>query len=289
VLLVAPAVIAESRPERRVRLDLPGAVTVTLGLLAIVFGLSSAAERSWTSPLTLGSLALGVVLLVVFWQVEKKVADPLVPVAILRRGTVAWGNFAGLLAFITETSLVFLLTLYLHKVLGFTPLAAGLSFAVLGIGTVIGGIAAPRLIGRLGPKRAIVTGFAVQTAATLPLVLLGPSSAWMPLLLVATFTGGVANLIAIVGFMVTATSGLPDAEQGLATGLATMSQQIGITMGIPIMSAIAAAQVHALGGETPSTVLTGVTTAIRVNAVLCVAAGVLVALFLKTRSAERVS
>lgn len=289
VLVIAPMVIAESRPERRVRLDLPGAVTVTLGLLAIVFGLSSAGENSWSSPLTLGSLALGAVLLAVFWQVEKRVADPLVPVWILRRGNVAWGNFAGLLAFITETSLVFLLTLYLQKVLGFTPLAAGLSFAVLGIGTVIGGVTAPKLIGRLGPKRAIVTGFAVQAAATLPLVLLGPSSAWMPLLLIATFAGGVANLIAIVGFMVTATSGLPDAEQGLATGLATMSQQIGITMGIPIMSAIAAAQVHALGGETPSTVLTGVTTAIWVNAGLCVVAGVLVALFLKSRSAERVS
>ncbi|MGM1059450.1 MFS transporter [Saccharothrix sp. Mg75] len=289
VLVVAPMVVSESRPSGRVRLDLPGALTVTLGLLAIVFGLTQAGEHGWTNPVALGSLVVGALLLVAFWAVEKRVAQPLVPVAILGRRNVGWGNVAGLLAFITETSLVFLLTLYLQKVLGFTPLAAGLSFAVLGIGTVIGGVVAPRVIGRLGSRNTIIAGFAFQAASTLPLVLLGPTSGWMPLLLVLTFTGGVANLIAIVGFMVTATSGLPDAEQGLATGLATMSQQVGIAMGIPIMSAIAAARVNALGGETASSVLSGVVTAIWVNAALCVLAAVLIAAFLPARATEEVS
>ncbi|MFI9008143.1 MFS transporter [Actinosynnema sp. NPDC053489] len=289
VLVVAPIVVRESRPAGRVRLDLPGALTVTLGLLAIVFGLTQAGEHSWTNPVALGALAVGVVLLVVFWAVEKRVAQPLVPVAILGRRNVGWGNLAGLLAFITETSLVFLLTLYLQKVLGFTPLSAGLSFAVLGIGTVLGGVVAPKVIGKVGSRNAIIAGFAFQAASTLPLALLGPGSGWMPLLLVLTFTGGVANLIAIVGFMVTATSGLPDAEQGLATGLATMSQQVGIAMGIPIMSAIAAARVNALGGESPSSVLTGVSTAIWVNTALCVLAAVLIAAFLRTRATREVS
>jgi EmrB/QacA subfamily drug resistance transporter len=284
VLVIAPIVLSESRPSERVRLDLPGALTVTLGLLAIVFGLTQAGEHSWTNPVALGALAVGILLLIAFWAVEKRVAQPLVPVTILGRRSVGWGNFAGLLAFVTETSLVFLLTLYLQKVLGFTPLAAGLSFAVLGIGTVLGGVVAPKVIGKLGSRNSIVAGFVFQAASTLPLVLLGPSSGWMPLLLVLTFTGGVANLIAIVGFMVTATSGLPDGEQGLATGLATMSQQVGIAMGIPIMSAIAAARVNALGGESPATVLSGVTTAIWVNAGLCVLAAVLVVAFLPTRA-----
>jgi predicted MFS family arabinose efflux permease len=196
--------------------------------------------------------------------VEQKVAAPLVPVAILRRANIGWGNFAGLLAFITETSLVFLLTLYLQKTLGFSPLEAGLSFAVLGAGTVIGGIVAPKVIGRVGPKSAIVIGFLIQAVATLSLVLLGKDSSWMALLLVATFVGGVANLIAIVGFMVTATTGLPNEEQGLATGLATMSQRV-----------------TSLGGENPSTVLSGVTTAIWVNTALCLVAAALVAVFLR--------
>lgn len=284
VLIAAPTVLAESKPERRARLDVPGAVTVTLGLLAIVFGLTTAGERSWDDPLAFGALAVGVVLLGLFWLVEQRVAEPLVPVAILRRGTVAWGNLAGLLAFVTETSLVFLLTLYLQKVLGYTPLATGLSFAVLGIGTVLGGVIAPKVIARIGTKRAIVIAFGVQAAATLPLAFLGTTSAWVLPLLVLTFAGGVANLVAIVGFMVTATSGLPDGEQGLATGLATMSQQVGITMGIPIMSAIVTARAH--GGDSPAAVLDGVSTAIFVNAGLCVLTGLLVAAFLRDRRGQ---
>ncbi|WP_207944768.1 MFS transporter [Actinomadura rubrisoli] len=287
VLVVTPLVLTESRPSQRPRLDVLGALTVTLGLLAIVYGLTRASEESWGDSQVLAALLGGLVLLAAFWLVESRVAAPLVPVPILRRRSIAWGNAAGLLAFATETSLVFLLTLYMQKVLGFSPLSAGLSFAVLGLGTVLGGMLAPKIIGRIGTKRTLMLGFAVQTAATLPLVLLGSGTAWMALLLVATFAGGVANLVAIVGFMVTATSGLPDEEQGLAGGLATMSQQIGITMGIPIMSTIVAARVHALGGtETEHTVLSGVGLAIFVNALVCLGAGVLVAVFLRRAGAE---
>ena len=118
---------------------------------------------------------------------------------------------------------------------------------------------------------------------------LGPEPAWIALLLVATFAGGVANLIAIVGFMVTATSDLPNDEQGLATGLATMSQQVGITMGIPIMSAIVTTRMNALGGESAGTLLDGIAVALVVNAVLCVVAAGLVALLLRSPAPASVS
>ncbi|MFI6847137.1 MFS transporter [Kitasatospora sp. NPDC050467] len=275
VLLVAPRLIAESRPERRTRMDLPGAVTVTGGLLALIYGLTTAGEHGWGDPLALGALALAAVLLTAFWFVERSAAAPLVPVRVLRRRTVVWGNAAGLLAFATETSLVFLLTLYLQRVLGFSPLATGLAFGVLGAGTVVGGVAAPRLIGRLGSRGALIAGFLVQAVATASLVLLGADRAWLGLLLAATFVGGVGNMLAIVGFMVTATSGLPDEEQGLATGVATMTQQVGITLGTPVMSAVATA---AAAG---TTVLTGVGWAIAVNAALVLLAAAAAALFLR--------
>ncbi len=287
VLIIAPVVLTESRPQTRPRLDVPGAITVTLALLAIVYGLTTAGASSWSNPQAWLPLLVGAALLIAFWMIESRVAQPLMPVEILRRSTVAWGNIAGLLAFATETSLVFLLTLYLQKVLGYSPLAAGLAFAVLGVGTVLGGLLGPKVIGPLGSKNAIILGLLLQAAATIPLVFLGTGPTWIILLLAATFIGGVANLIAIVGFMVTATSGLPDAEQGLATGLATMSQQVGITMGIPIMSAIVAAQVHSLGVQTPGTVLMGVTTAITVNAVLCLVAALAVAVFLRPRTTTK--
>ena len=137
------------------------------------------------------------------------------------------------------------------------------------------------MIGKVGNKKAIVYGFIVQAIATGALVLLSTHPASIILLLVATFVGGVANLVVIVGFMVTATSGLPDTEQGLATGLATMSQQIGITMGIPVMSATFTARLATLGANDVPAVLSGVTVAIGVNAGLCLLAALLVALMLR--------
>ncbi|MER8028419.1 MFS transporter [Streptomyces bauhiniae] len=265
VLLLAPAVVAESRPAQRPRLDIPGALTVTLGLLAVVLGLTQAGEHGWTSPAALLPLAAGAALLLAFHAVERRASAPLVPLGVLRKPTVAWGNIVGLLAFLTETSLVFLLTLYLQEVLGFSPLAAGLAFGVLGVGTVVGGSAAPRVIGRLGTRRTLIVGGLVQAVSTAALLGLGEGNGSITLLLIATFTGGVGNMLVIVGFMVTATSGLADHEQGLATGLATMTQQIGITMGAPVMSAIATA---AMPDTTAPAVLTGLKTAIAVNAAL---------------------
>jgi MFS family permease len=97
-------------------------------------------------------------------------------------------------------------------------------------------------------------------------------------MLVATFVGGIGNMLLIVGFMVTATSGLPDHEQGLATGLATMSQQIGITMGTPVMSAIATG---AMTSTAVNGILGGIHTAIGVNAALVLLTTVTTTLFLR--------
>jgi EmrB/QacA subfamily drug resistance transporter len=283
VVLIAPAVIKESRPAERPRLDLPGALTVTLGLLGLVYGLTQAGEYGWTHPQALLGLGSGVLLLAAFLLVERRAAAPLVPLRILRRPTVAWGNVLGLLAFVTETSLVYLLTLYLQKTLGFSPLAAGVTFGVLGAGTVVGGLLAPRVIARTSTLTALVAGGAVQAVFTAALLLLGTTTgASLALLLPATFFGGVGNMLVIVGFMVTATSGLPDAEQGLATGLASMAQQVGITLGTPVMSAVVTAATA--GAATASAVHHGVTVAIGVNAGLVLLGVVLAAVFLRPRT-----
>jgi EmrB/QacA subfamily drug resistance transporter len=285
VLVVAPRVIKESRPDERPELDVPGAVSVTLGLLAVVFGLTRAGEDGWGSAGALSSLAAGAVLLAVFYAVERKVAAPLVPLGVLGKRSVAWGNVAGLIAFLTETSLVFPLTLYLQNVLGFSPLAAGLSFGVLGLGTVTGGTTASKVIARLGTKRTLIVGGLLQTAFTTALIGLGPDRSWLGLMLVASFLGGVGNMLVIVGFMVTATSGLADREQGLATGLATMTQQVGITMGTPIMSAVVTA---AMAGTGASAVLGGLRVAIGVNAAIVLLGVLTSAVFLRSdRSAAR--
>jgi MFS family permease len=278
VLVAGPAVLAESRPPARPPLDLPGAVTVTGGLLLLVYGLTGATTRPWSHPVVVVPLVAGAALLALFAAIEHRARQPLLPVRFLAARPVAWGNAAGLLAFATETSLVFLLTLYLQDVLGVSPLAAGLCFAVLGAGTVLGGLLAPRVIARAGTRRTLAAALTVQAAATAPLALLGPDRAWLPLVLAAAFAGGVANLVAIVAFMVTVTGAVAPHEQGLATGLATLSQQVGITVGTPVMSTIALA-----GGD----LLAGLSRAIAANAALALITAAAVAVALAPRRHHR--
>lgn len=269
VLVTAPLVLTDKVAERRPRLDTPGAVTVTLALIGLVYGMTIAGVSGWTDPYAWGPVAAAVILFAVFFMIESQVAEPLVSLTLLRRGNIAWGNLAGLIAFATETSLVFPLTLYLQEVLRINAVSTGLIFAWLGVGTVLGGLIAPKIIGKINSKRTIVAGFVVQGAATLPLAFVAPSRAWVLPLLIVTFIGGVANLVAIVGYTVTSTAGVPAGQQGLATGLITMSQQIGITLGTPIMSAIVTA-------FATTTLLPGIRAAIGTNAAICVAAAVLV-------------
>lgn len=239
VLIVAPFVLTDNRAERRPRLDAPGAILITVALVALVFGITTAGEDSWAAPLAWGPILVAAILFVVFLAVESRIAEPLVAPAMLELPNIAWGNFAGLLAFATWTGMVFPLTLYLQEVLEYGAITTGVIFAWLGIGTVTGGLVAPKVIGLVGSKNAIVIGFVVQASATIPLAFISESTGWVLPLLAVVFIGGVANLIAIVGYVVTSTSGVPADQQGLATGLITMSQQVGIALGTPVMSALA--------------------------------------------------
>ncbi|TDC93967.1 MFS transporter [Actinomadura sp. 7K507] len=272
ILAVTPVVVGESRSRDGAKLDIPGAVTVTGGLLVLVYGITSAGSRGWSDPLALGALAAAAVLLVAFVLVERRSPAPLAPLRILTRRTVSWGSVGGFVAFATETSLVFLMTLYLQKVLGYSPLTTGLALGVLGAGTFAGGVAAPRIMGRFGGRATLVAGLVLQAVATAALLGLGESGDGLALMLAATAIGGFGNLVAIVAFMGTVTSGLPDGDQGLATGVATMAQQVAITLGIPVMSAVATANTSVLGG---------VHTATAVNAAIVLAGAALVGTFLR--------
>ena len=110
---------------------------------------------------------------------------------------------------------------------------------------------AGRFIGRYGNRRVLTAGLAVQGLATVPLIFLGADRVALAVLIPALFIGFFGHVTAIVAYTVTGTSGLPDEEQGLATGLTTMTQQVAITVGIPILSAVAATQTVELTGIRP--------------------------------------
>lgn len=238
VVVVAPMVLAADTDRVRSRLDVPGSILVTTGLLALVYGVTRAGEHGVTDPWAGASVLLAIALLIGFWRAEGRHSHPLVPTQILKRRSIGWGNAAGFITFATETSLVFLLTMYLQHVLDFNALQTGLALGAMGVGAIIGGSMGPRMIEMFGLRRTLSVGLLVQAVFTGVLVLLGTSGAWIWLLLAATFIGAIGHVCVIVGFMVAATSGLPDHEQGLATGLAMMTQQVGVAMGVPIISAV---------------------------------------------------
>jgi EmrB/QacA subfamily drug resistance transporter len=245
VLIATPLLITESRNEQHSRLDVPGAVTVTGGLLALIYALSTAAQQGWGRANVLSTLIIGVLLLGAFAVVEAHSAHPLVSLKVLRRRTVALGNLGGLLAFGTGSAIVFIGMLFLQQVNGLSPLRAGLVFGWLGVLAAISGNIAPRVIGRYGSRTVLVAGLLAQGVGTVLIATMTRGDSVLVLLLAGSIWV-YANLHAIVAFNVTATSGLPNEEQGLATGLATTTQQVALTVGIPIMSAVASTRQNGL-------------------------------------------
>ena len=266
ILVVTPLVINESKVPDRVKLDLPGALTVTGGLLAALFGIIER-ELVWG--------VVGAVLLAGFWLIELRSPAPLAPVHILRRANVKWGNYAGLVIFTMEPAMIFLITLYLQHILGLSPFVTGMVFGVPGLAAVVAGVVAGRFLDRYGNRRVLTTGLAVQGLATIPLIFLGADRLALAVLIPALFIGFFGHVTAIVAYTVTGTSGLPDDEQGLATGLTTMTQQVALVIGIPILSSIAATQ---------TVELTGIHLALAVNVALTLVSVVLIWFGLRTRA-----
>ncbi|MFK0137626.1 MFS transporter [Streptomyces murinus] len=272
VLPLAPGLLPESRTPDRPRLDVPGAITVTTGLLSLIYALSTAADHGFGRADVLAALAAGLLLLAAFVLVESRSAAPLVSLPMLRRRTVAWGNIGGLVTFSMMSTIVFVLTLYLQEILGLSAFETGLVFGFQGVLSVVAGTLAPKVIGRLGARRTLVGSLAGQGALTASLLLLNTHvwSAWLATAAVAL--ASMCHLGAIISYGVTVTSGVPDAEQGLATGLVTSTQQVGITVGIPLLGVLA---------TTSGDLLSGVHTVIALDAAIVLGAALLTGLGLR--------
>lgn len=239
IMALTPFVIPAGRSREAVRLDIPGAVTVTLGLLALVYGIIE-----WLVP----SLIAGLVLLVLFFWIERRTPAPLVAIEMLARPSVRWGNVAAFTIFSMEAGLVFLTTLYVQDVLHFGPLATGLVFGVPGLASVTAGIVAGRIIARRGARRMLLAALLVQGWLTAPLILLGNEPIWLWLLIPSLFVGFLGHITAVVAATVVVTSQVADADAGLATGLVTTSQRVAVTVGIPLLGAVMVTKTDLLAG-----------------------------------------
>ncbi|MDQ0842708.1 MFS transporter [Streptomyces sp. V1I6] len=271
VLPLAPGLLTESRTPLRPRLDVPGAVTVTGGLLAVIYALSTAADRGFGGADVIVTLVAGVALLTAFAVVETRSPAPLVSLPMLRRRTVAFGNLGGLVTFSMMSTVVFVLTLYLQETLGLPAYVTGLVFGVQGVLSVIAGTLAPRIIGRFGAPRVLVFSLAGQGLFVAALLGLGTQSGAL-LATVGVSLASMCHLGAIISYGLTVTSGVPDGEQGLATGLVTTTQQVGLTVGIPLLGVLA---------TTREPLFEGIRTVLAIDAVVVLGTALVVAAALR--------
>jgi len=248
VVLASLRTLPEGRPETRgAGLDLPGAATATLGLMALVYGLSRGEREGFGDGTTFALLLGSVVLLAAFVLVELRAQNPLVPFGIFRSRTLAGANLATLLFSAVVIGANFFPTLHLQQVLLFSPLQTGLAFLPMTVVAALTSALAARSVGRVGARGLLLSGMIALAAGSLLLLGVSPDGGYLTdvlpgMVLVAAGMG--------VGFTVgtlAATSGVEAGRQGAASGILTTSQQVGGAVGLALLATVAAA---ATGEET---------------------------------------
>ncbi len=288
-LNLLPRHIGEER--EKIKLDLSGAVLATAGLMSVVYGLSKAPTLTWHSNTVWEFIVGGIVLLLGFILNESYVKQPLMPLEIFKIRNVAGGNVAFLVIACTLFSMFFFLTLYIQNVLGYSPVKTGLCFLPI---TIIVGITSgivSNLVGKIGYKPPLVAGPLVIALGLLTLsqIIKVGGDYWhnvFPGLAIFAFGMGLT----FVSGTLTATSGVPKHFSGLASGILNTSQQVGGAIGLGILSAVAYSTIRtqlATGHVTPvAAQVQGYSDAMRIGALLALAAALVVLLVVKNKKVD---
>jgi EmrB/QacA subfamily drug resistance transporter len=247
------ALLKRSRSQHHQQSDLPGALTVSAGLFAIVYGFAHADTSGWQDPITLGFLVGGVALLAAFLAIESCVAHPLLPLRIVvdrDRG----GSYLAI--FIVTAGLfgVFLfLTFYLQNTLHYSPIRTGLAFlpmvAVLSLTSVL---VSSRLVPRLGPRPLVPTGLVVAAAGMTLFTRLTAHSGYVTHILPGLLVLGVGLGFAVSPSVNTATANVEPDDAGVASAMVSTSQQVGSSIGTSLLNTLAASAVTSFVASHPS-------------------------------------
>ena len=225
--------------NKKMKLDLPGAVTATAGLMSLVYALSKAPNDGWGSRTVIGFLILSAVLLVSFIVNERRTDQPLLNLKIFKIRNVAGGNLTSLAIACTLFSMFFFMTLYVQTVLGYSPVKSGVSFLpVTFIIAITSGIVS-NLVNKIGYKPFLVAGPVVLSLGlfTIAHTMTVGGNYWhnvFPGLAICALGMGLS----FISMTLAATSGVPKHFSGLASGVLNTSQQIGGALGLAILAAV---------------------------------------------------
>ncbi|WP_276353132.1 DHA2 family efflux MFS transporter permease subunit [Cohnella caldifontis] len=259
VVAATPLLIAKDAAGDSAGLDIPGAATVTAGIVSLVAALSGTERVGWASPQTLILAGLAVVLLVSFILWEKRAAQPLMPLGVFRNPSITRGNLAMFLIGGATTGLFFALSVYMQQVLQYNAMTAGLTQLPLAGALVAIAGAVPAVVKSIGTRRTLA-GSLILLAAGLIWLSAAPSEATFAAdLLGPTIAIGIGLGGAFVSGTELAVHGTADRDAGLASGLVNTSQQIGGAIGLALLTTISSARIdHLLGkGTAAAEALTG--------------------------------
>jgi predicted MFS family arabinose efflux permease len=229
--------VADTAPQSA-RLDVAGAVTAMLGSIALVYGFISAAEHGWASVGTIASFAAVVPLLYLFLRTERRHPEPLLNLNLLRDRSRVGALAVMALIVGVHFAVLFMLLQYFQKVLGYSPVVAGLAYLPL-TGTVfVISHFVPRLLVRFGARTLLATGSAGVAASLVGFAMLDAGSGYWPAVLVPLLVHAAGIALVFAPGTVAIMHGVPAAHAGAASGLLQMTQQIGGALGIAAMTSI---------------------------------------------------
>jgi EmrB/QacA subfamily drug resistance transporter len=290
VLSLTPRVVPESRsPSAGRGYDIAGAVTITLGTVALVFALIKTNSWGWGSGRTIAVFSTSAALLGAFLAIEHRSAEPLVPLRIFANRSLAAADTSLLFVAAALFGMFFFLTLYLQQVLGYSALKTGLAYLPLSLTLIAASALASRVVDRFTPKPVLVVGLLISTCGFLLLTGISGHGDYASRVLPAMFTLGVGLGLTFVPVTIAATSGVAAADSGLASGLVNTTQQVGGSLGLAVLSSVSTSRVtSALRHATslPLALTHGFTSAFVVGGILCgLGAAVALALLPRRRRA----
>jgi EmrB/QacA subfamily drug resistance transporter len=241
ILLVARRVIPRDKliPGTKRRYDIAGAVTITAAMLLLVRTVVEAPEAGWSDPVTIGAFAVVAALLAAFVTIELRAPQPLVRLGILRTGSLVRANLGMAAMFGAYVGFQFVGTLYLQTMHGWSPLETALAFLPGGLLVALGSPRIGPLVDRYGPARLVAVGtIAFVIGYSLFLVLIDDSPSFLGLMLPTMLLIGFGFALCFPSQNIQATAGIPDHEQGLASGLVNTSFQLGGAIGLATVTAV---------------------------------------------------
>jgi EmrB/QacA subfamily drug resistance transporter len=252
-------IVPESRLDvARRRFDPLGAISVTGGLLLLVYTVSNAPNAGWETARTISLLVASVVLLAGFVVIEARVEAPLMPLGIFELKTLAGANVVGFLLGGSFFAFIFVGTLYMQQVLHYSAIETGFAWLATSITSVAFAGLSQALVTRRSPKLVMAFGMTMIGAGLLWTTQAGHGHYWSSLL-GPFFITGVGTAFAFIPISIAALAGVEEREAGLASGLINTSQQLGGALGVAVASTVTAAHLKTLvdNGASPSAALAG--------------------------------